>query len=153
MRIFDRAAVEFHDVDFEHAQILEAGGARAEVVLSLGAIQTPKVLMHSGIGDRAELAKFGIPVVQNLPGVGRNLHEEPQIPNFGRAGTGPRLKAGMTLAIEPMVNLGSAAVRTLEDDWTVVTADHMPSAHFEHTVLITKGEPQILTWREKMVAK
>ena len=59
----------------------------------------------------------------------------------------------MTLAIEPMVNLGSAAVRTLEDDWTVVTADHMPSAHFEHTVLITKGEPQILTWREKMVAK
>ncbi len=86
-------------------------------------------------------------------GVGRNLHEEPQIPNFGRAGTGPRLKPGMTLAIEPMVNLGGAAVRTLEDDWTVVTADHMPSAHFEHTVLITKGEPQILTWREKMVAK
>ena len=86
-------------------------------------------------------------------GVGRNLHEEPQIPNFGRAGTGPRMKPGMTLAIEPMVNLGGAAVRTLEDDWTVVTADQMPSAHFEHTVLITKGEPQILTWREKMVAK
>ena len=86
-------------------------------------------------------------------GVGRNLHEEPQIPNFGRAGTGPRLKPGMTLAIEPMVNLGGASVRTLEDDWTVVTADNMPSAHFEHTVLITKGEPQILTWREKMVAK
>ncbi len=86
-------------------------------------------------------------------GVGRNLHEEPQIPNFGRGGTGPRLKPGMTLAIEPMVNLGGAAVRTLEDDWTVVTADQMPSAHFEHTVLITKGEPQILTWREKMVAK
>ena len=86
-------------------------------------------------------------------GVGRNLHEEPQIPNFGRAGTGPRLKPGMTLAIEPMVNLGGAAVRTLDDDWTVVTADQMPSAHFEHTVLITKGDPQILTWREKMVAK
>ena len=86
-------------------------------------------------------------------GVGRNLHEEPQIPNFGRAGTGPRLKPGMTLAIEPMVNLGGAAVRTLDDDWTVVTADQMPSAHFEHTVLITTGEPQILTWREKMVAK
>lgn len=86
-------------------------------------------------------------------GVGRNLHEEPQIPNFGRAGTGPRLKPGMTLAIEPMVNLGGASVRTLDDDWTVVTADNLPSAHFEHTVLITKGEPQILTWREKMVAK
>jgi methionyl aminopeptidase len=86
-------------------------------------------------------------------GVGRNLHEEPQIPNFGRAGTGPRLKPGMTLAIEPMVNLGGAAVRTLADDWTVVTADSLPSAHFEHTVLITKGQPQVLTWREKMVAK
>lgn len=86
-------------------------------------------------------------------GVGRNLHEEPQIPNFGRAGTGPRLKPGMTLAIEPMVNMGGAAVRTLDDDWTVVTADQMPSAHFEHTVLITKGAPQILTWREKLVTK
>ena len=86
-------------------------------------------------------------------GVGRNLHEEPQIPNFGRAGTGPRLKPGMTLAIEPMVNLGGAAVRTLADDWTVVTADSLPSAHIEHTVLITKGQPQVLTWREKMVAK
>jgi methionyl aminopeptidase len=86
-------------------------------------------------------------------GVGRNLHEEPQIPNFGRAGTGPRLKAGMTLAIEPMVNLGGAAVRTLEDGWTVVTADSAPSAHFEHTVLITKSEPQILTWREKILAR
>lgn len=86
-------------------------------------------------------------------GVGRNLHEEPQIPNFGRAGTGPRLKAGMTLAIEPMVNLGGAAVRTLEDGWTVVTVDGSPSAHFEHTVLITKGEAQILTWREKVLAK
>ena len=86
-------------------------------------------------------------------GVGRNLHEEPQIPNFGRGGTGPRLKAGMTLAIEPMVNLGGAAVRTLEDDWTVVTADQSPSAHFEHTVLVTKCEPQILTWREKVLAE
>jgi methionyl aminopeptidase len=86
-------------------------------------------------------------------GVGKQLHEEPQIPNFGRKGTGPRLKPGMTLAIEPMVNLGAAAVRTLEDDWTVVTADRLPSAHFEHTVLITKGEPQILTWREKVLAK
>jgi methionyl aminopeptidase len=83
-------------------------------------------------------------------GVGRKLHEEPQVPNFGRAGTGPRLKAGMTLAIEPMVNLGAAAVLTLEDGWTVITADRSPSAHFEHTILITKGEAEILTWREKL---
>src|SRR6266480_4894260 len=67
-------------------------------------------------------------------GVGRKLHEEPQIPNYGKRGTGPRLKAGMTLAIEPMINLGTAAVRLLDDGWTACTADGMPSAHYEHTV-------------------
>ena len=86
-------------------------------------------------------------------GVGRKLHEDPQIPNYGRRGTGPKLKPGMTLAIEPMVNLGTAVVRTLDDGWTVVTDDRAPSAHFEHTVLITKGEPQILTWRERLQPK
>jgi methionyl aminopeptidase len=86
-------------------------------------------------------------------GVGRKLHEEPQIPNYGKRGSGPRLKSGMTLAIEPMVNMGTAAVRLLEDGWTVKTADGMPSAHFEHTVLITKGEPEILTWRAKTQLK
>jgi methionyl aminopeptidase len=79
-------------------------------------------------------------------GVGRNLHEEPQIPNFGKAGTGPRLKAGMTLAIEPMVNVGRAGVRILGDEWTVVTSDGKLSAHFEHTVLVTRDEAEILTW-------
>jgi methionyl aminopeptidase len=82
-------------------------------------------------------------------GVGRKLHEEPQVPNYGRRGSGPRLKAGMTLAIEPMINLGGSAVRLMEDGWTVCTADGLPSAHFEHTVLITKEEPEILTWRAK----
>jgi methionyl aminopeptidase len=82
-------------------------------------------------------------------GVGRQLHEDPQVPNYGQRGTGPKLKAGMTLAIEPMVNLGGAGVRVLPDKWTVVTTDGKPSAHFEHTVLVTKGEPEILTWREK----
>ncbi len=86
-------------------------------------------------------------------GVGRRLHEEPQIPNYGKRGTGPRLKAGMTLAIEPMINLGGAEVRLLEDGWTVRTADGTPSAHFEHTVLITKEEPEVLTWREKTQLK
>lgn len=80
-------------------------------------------------------------------GVGRKLHEEPQVPNYGRRGSGPRLKSGMTLAIEPMINSGTAAVKLLDDGWTVCTADGMPSAHFEHTVLITKEEPEILTWR------
>ncbi len=78
-------------------------------------------------------------------GVGRNMHEEPQIPNYGPAGRGPRLKAGMTLAIEPMVNMGVAAVKTLDDQWTVVTADGRPSAHFENTIVVTDGEPEILT--------
>jgi len=78
-------------------------------------------------------------------GVGRSMHEEPQIPNFGRKGTGPKLRAGMTLAIEPMVNLGGSAVKVLPDGWTVVTEDGTPSAHFEHTVLVTAGEPEILT--------
>jgi methionyl aminopeptidase len=86
-------------------------------------------------------------------GVGRKLHEEPQIPNYGKRGSGPKLKAGMTLAIEPMINLGTAAVRLLDDGWTVRTADGMPSAHFEHTVLITKDEPEILTWRAKTQLK
>lgn len=86
-------------------------------------------------------------------GVGRKLHEEPQIPNYGRRGSGPRLKAGMTLAIEPMVNLGRDAVRILPDGWTVVTADASPSAHFEHTILVTKGKPEILTWREETLSK
>ena len=86
-------------------------------------------------------------------GVGRKLHEEPQIPNYGKRGSGPRLKAGMTLAIEPMINLGTGAVRLLDDGWTACTADGMPSAHFEHTVLITKEEPEILTWRGKTQLK
>jgi methionyl aminopeptidase len=77
-------------------------------------------------------------------GVGRNLHEEPHVPNYGRE-VKARLKPGMTIAIEPMVNLGRAQVRQLADGWTVVTADGKPSAHFEHTVLITDDEPEILT--------
>lgn len=82
-------------------------------------------------------------------GVGRKLHEEPQVPNYGKRGSGPRLKAGMTLAIEPMINAGTAAVRLLDDGWTVCTADGMASAHFEHTVLITREAPEILTARGK----
>jgi len=86
-------------------------------------------------------------------GVGRKLHEEPQIPNYGRAGTGPKLKPGMTLAIEPMINMGKADVRVLADKWTVVASDGLPSAHFEHTVLVTEGEPEILTWQKRTLLK
>ena len=78
-------------------------------------------------------------------GIGRALHEEPQIPNFGRPGHGPRLKPGMCLAIEPMVNVGTYNVSILEDRWTVVTNDQKLSAHFEHTVAVTEEGPLILT--------
>lgn len=78
-------------------------------------------------------------------GIGQNMHEDPQIPNFGMPGKGPRLKEGMVLAIEPMVNIGGYHVRTLKDNWTVVTADSSLSAHFEHTIAITEDGPRILT--------
>lgn len=89
----------------------------------------------------------GFSVVREMVGhgVGREMHEEPQIPNFGRKNTGEKIKPGMTLAIEPMVNLGGYRVRTLADGWTVVTSDGSPSAHFEHTVLTTDSGPEILT--------
>ncbi len=85
-------------------------------------------------------------------GVGRKLHEEPQIPNYGRAGSGPLLKSGMVLAIEPMVNMGRPDVRILDDGWTVVTRDKKPSAHFEHSIHITTDEPEIITCRRLAVS-
>ena len=92
----------------------------------------------------------GFSVVRSFVGhgVGAQLHEEPEVPNFGAPGRGPRLIPGMTLAIEPMVNVGDHNVRILRDGWTVVTADGKLSAHYENTVLITDGEPEILTVTE-----
>jgi methionyl aminopeptidase len=78
-------------------------------------------------------------------GVGRNMHEDPQVPNFGQRGKGLRLKAGMTIALEPMVQVGTWKTKLLSDGWTVVTADGKLSAHFEHSFAITDGEPDILT--------
>jgi methionyl aminopeptidase len=78
-------------------------------------------------------------------GIGRSMHEDPQIPNFGKPGRGPVLKAGMTLAIEPMVNIGTEKVKVLDDDWTVVTLDGAYSAHFEHTIAVGKTKAEILT--------
>jgi methionyl aminopeptidase len=86
-------------------------------------------------------------------GVGRTMHEEPQVPNYVDGKSSPKLRPGMTLAIEPMVNAGSPAVEILSDGWTVVTKDGLPSAHFEHTVLITESEPEILTCPEKRPSK
>jgi methionyl aminopeptidase len=96
--------------------------------------------------------QYGFTVVRDFVGhgVGRKLHEEPQVPNYGKRGERPRLKAGMTLAIEPMINLGAEKTRILADGWTVIATDRKPSAHYEHVVLVTEGEPEILTARGRM---
>jgi methionyl aminopeptidase len=123
--------------------------------LAIAHAQNGRRLGDLGAAIEDEIVANGYSVVREFVGhgVGRRLHEEPQVPNYGRPGTGPKLKPGMTLAIEPMVNMGGSAVRVLGDNWTVVTTDGKPSAHFEHTVLITKGEPEILTWREKTASR
>jgi methionyl aminopeptidase len=97
---------------------------------------------------------YGFSVVREFVGhgIGQRMHEEPQIPNYGDPGRGPRLAEGMVLAIEPMVNAGTAAVKVLADGWTAVTRDGSVSAHFEHTVAVTKSEPWILTAREVPVS-
>ncbi|HOO79761.1 MAG TPA: type I methionyl aminopeptidase [Lachnospiraceae bacterium] len=94
------------------------------------------------------ISQFGYGIVRDLVGhgIGTSLHEEPQIPNFKQLRRGPRLQAGMTLAIEPMINLGRGDVEWLDDDWTVVSEDGLPSAHYENTILVTDGEPEILTF-------
>ncbi len=104
------------------------------------------------IGDisaaiQAALDAHGYGIVRQLTGhgVGRAIHEEPSIPNFGRANTGPMIVPGMVLAIEPMVTRGGWAVETADDGWTVVTADRSRAAHFEHTILVTDGDPEIIT--------
>ena len=101
--------------------------------------------ISAAIGDYAE--KFGYGVVRDLVGhgIGTEMHEDPQIPNFRQKRRGMKLQAGMTLAIEPMINMGRPDVAWTDDDWTVVTDDGSLSAHYENTILITKGEPEILS--------
>ncbi|MGL5692491.1 MAG: type I methionyl aminopeptidase [Peptostreptococcaceae bacterium] len=96
---------------------------------------------------QAHVEKHGFSVVRDLVGhgVGTNLHEDPQVPNYGPPGKGPKLREGMVIAIEPMINAGRYHVKTLSDGWTIVTTDGKNSAHYEHTIAITKDEPLILT--------
>ncbi len=104
-------------------------------------------LYDIGAAVQAVAEGAGFSVVREYVGhgIGRAMHEEPQVPNYGVAGKGPVLMAGMVLAIEPMINLGGSGVRQLNDGWTVVTADGKPSAHFEHTVAVTEQGPRVLT--------
>jgi methionyl aminopeptidase len=114
------------------------------------ALQAAVVGNHVGdigaaVMGRVEKTGFGI--IRDLVGhgLGREVHEEPQVPNVGKPGQGPALMEGMVLAIEPMLGAGTEQIRTLEDRWTVITADRARSAHFEHTIAVTEGGPQVLT--------
>ena len=100
-----------------------------------------------GYAVQTHVERFGYSVVREFVGhgIGSELHEEPQIPNYGEPGRGPRLAPGMVLAIEPMVNLGDASVRVLRDGWTAITTDRSLSAHFEHTVAVTSDGVDVLS--------
>jgi len=129
----------------EHVRLLTV----TEEALRIG---VSKAVVGNRIGDisnavQTYVESHGFSVVRDMVGhgVGISMHEEPQIPNFGRKNSGEKIRSGMTLAIEPMVNFGTHRTKTLSDGWTVITSDGSPSAHFEHTVLTTDKGPEILT--------
>jgi len=142
----------------DHAYTFEVGEVHHEVKKLL---QVTKECLYFGIeackvGNRVgdighviqqHAEKNGYGVVRDLVGhgLGRALHEDPQVPNYGRRGSGKRIQNGLTIAIEPMINMGTEKVRQLEDNWTIVTADNLPSAHFEHNVAVIDGEAVVLS--------
>ncbi|MEI6147558.1 MAG: type I methionyl aminopeptidase [bacterium] len=117
------------------------------LVEGIAMARTGKRLSDISSAIERAAVRAGFSVVRDFVGhgIGRSMHEDPQIPNFGKPGHGPKLKVGMTFAIEPMVNMGGGAVEVMADGWTVLTADRKPSAHFEHTVAIGEDGPEILT--------
>lgn len=144
----------------DSARTVPVGKVTAE---ALALLNTTREALHKGIqamvpgnrvGDIGHAVQRhaearGYSVVRDFTGhgIGRHLHEAPEVPNYGQPGSGMKLRPGMVLAVEPMVNQGTSDVAVLEDDWTAVTVDNKLSAHFEHTVLITEGGPEILTRR------
>ncbi len=133
-------------VSDELTALLEAG--EASLWAGIGEVWPGRRIGDVSAAIQAEVERrgaYGIVREYVGHGIGTRLHEEPQVPNFGVAGRGPLLRTGMAIAIEPMVNLGTHETRVLDDDWTVVTADGSPSVHFEHTILVTEGEPVITT--------
>lgn len=143
----------------DHAYTFAVGNVKPEVLQLLKvtkeslALGVEQAAANNRIGDISYAVenhtnrRHGYGVVRELVGhgVGKRLHEDPQVPNFGRRGDGKRLKEGYVLAIEPMINLGTRDVYTLDDGWTVVTADGKPSAHFEHTTVVRKGRGEALS--------
>ncbi|GAB6877303.1 type I methionyl aminopeptidase [Thermaerobacter litoralis] len=132
-------------VPAEAARLLEV--TRRSLEEGIAAARAGNRLGDIGYAVQRYVEAAGFSVVRDYAGhgIGRAMHEDPQVPNYGRPGTGLRLRPGLVIAIEPMVNAGGHAVRTDPDGWTVRTADGSLSAHFEHTVLITDGEPEVLT--------
>ena len=142
----------------DHAYTFAVGEVKPEV---LKLIEVTKESLYIGIqqmvsgnriGDisyaiQQHAEKHGFGVVRELVGhgLGKNMHEEPEVPNYGKRGDGPKIKEGMVLAIEPMINLGTKNIRQLNDGWTIITADGKPSAHFEHDVAVVDGKPEILS--------
>ncbi len=142
----------------DHAYTFEVGEVHPEIKKLL---QVTKECLDLGIaqacvGNRIEdigwaiqqhAEKHGYGVVRDLVGhgLGRTMHEDPQVPNYGRRGRGKKILNGLTIAIEPMINMGAEKVKTLSDEWTIVTADGKPSAHFEHDIAVVDGKPEILS--------
>ena len=133
------------EISDDAGQLMAA--TRDAMYLGIDEMLPGKRLSDIGHAIQVRAEGAGYSVVRQFVGhgIGQSLHEQPQIPNYGKPGRGPRLVAGMVFAIEPMVNIGGDEVRVLDDEWTAVTADGSLSAHFEHTVLITEGGPEILT--------
>ena len=133
------------EVDEEKKHLVEA--TRQSFYEGIKFARTTYRLSDISHAIQAYAESQGLSVVRDFVGhgIGKNMHEEPQVPNFGKPGKGPRLQEGMVLAIEPMINAGTYNVRILENNWTVVTVDGKPSAHYEHTIAITDGEPELLT--------
>lgn len=142
----------------DHARTVVAGRSTPEKDKLLSVTQQAldlgieKIRAGNRVGDishaiESHVLPLGYELVREYVGhgIGRELHEPPQVPNFGPAGKGPLLRVGMVLAVEPMVNAGTWKTRTLGDDWTVVTEDGELSAHFEHTIVVTPGGPEVLT--------
>ena len=151
-------AVTYKDFVADHAKTLPVGKVDEEcaqlikvteqgLYAGIEAFKLGNRIGDIGVAVQAVAEPYGYGVVKDFVGhgVGRKMHEEPQVPNFGKPATGPRIKQGMVLAIEPMYNLGSYDVTILEDGWTVVTKDKKRSAHFEHTIALTENGPEILT--------
>jgi methionyl aminopeptidase len=133
-------------IDSQAAELLRVTEEALYAGISRAVVGNRLSDISHAVQERAEAAGFSIVTDFVGHGIGRQLHEEPQVPNYGRPGQGPRLQAGMVLAIEPMVNMGKSDVRVLDDQWTAVTKDGSLSAHFEHTIAIQpSGPPRILS--------